>query len=67
MTTLGNDATHIDDPAEKDQACSVDATCAEGGSTHCRMYERYPEALDDAGDGCCVAGCFLDVDGVNVK
>jgi hypothetical protein len=24
------------------------------------MYDRYPEALDDAGDGCCVKGCYLD-------
>lgn len=52
---------------DEDRPCSVDATCAEGGVTHCRMYERYPDALDDADDGCCVPGCVLDVDGVNVK
>lgn len=48
-------------------SCARDATCAEGGITHCHQYEIYPEALDDAGDGCCVPGCFLDTDGVNVK
>lgn len=52
---------------EEDQPCAENATCAEGGVTHCRMYEHYPEALDDVGDGCCVTGCFLDVDKVNVK
>lgn len=62
----GNEIEHVDDP-DADGACSRDATCAEGGTTHCAMYTRYPEALDDAGDGCCVVGCFLDVDGVNVK
>lgn len=57
---------HVDNPDEN-QACSGDATCAEGGITHCHMYTRYPEALDEADDGCCVVGCFLDVDGLNVK
>lgn len=55
----------LDDDERKLGACSGSATCAIGGTTHCRMYERYPEALEDAGDGCCVKGCFLDVDGVN--
>lgn len=40
--------------------CSGDATCASGGDRHCHMYTRYPNALDDAGDGCCVKGCYLD-------
>lgn len=31
------------------------------------MYDRYPEALDDAGDGCCVKGCYLDAKDDNVK
>ena len=57
---------HVDNPDEN-QDCSGDATCAEGGTTHCHMYTRYPEALDEADDGCCVVGCFLDVDGLNVK
>lgn len=61
-----SDVQHVD-PPEEDRPCSEDATCAEGGVTHCRMFERYPEALDDAGDGCCVSGCFLDADKVNVE
>lgn len=56
-----------DDSDEESRPCSENATCAEGGVTHCRMYERYPDALAEADDGCCVPGCFLDVDGVNVK
>lgn len=55
------------DDVQKDNACARDATCAEGGVTHCYQYTRYPEALDEAGDGCCVVGCFLDADDVNVK
>lgn len=61
-----NDVKHVD-PPEEDRPCDEDATCAEGGITHCRMHERYPDALDDADDGCCVVGCFLDADKVNVK
>lgn len=57
----------MDDEADVVSSCARDATCAEGGITHCHQYEIYPEALDDAGDGCCVPGCFLDTDGVNVK
>lgn len=51
---------------DEDRPCAEVATCAEGGSTHCRMYQRYPEALEEGDDGCCVPGCFLDVDEVNV-
>lgn len=61
-----SDTQRVDLP-EENHHCSENATCAEGGVTHCHMYERYPEALGDADDGCCVAGCFLDVDKVNVK
>ena len=63
---MSNDVEHADAPGE-DRPCAEDATCAEGGITHCRMYERYPEALDEADDGCCVVGCFLDVDEVNAR
>lgn len=45
---------------EEDLPCAVNATCATGGDQHCRMYQRYPEALEDADDGCCALGCFLD-------
>lgn len=51
----------------EERSCASNATCAEGGVTHCHQYEKYPNALDDAGDGCCVVGCFLDVDKVNVE
>lgn len=59
MVDAWDSVEHVDDPDE-DGPCSRDATCASGGTTHCHQYELYPEALDDAGDGCCVAGCFLD-------
>lgn len=63
---MTSDCEHVDDK-DDDKPCSGKATCAEGGTTHCATYERYPEALDDADDGCCVPGCYLDVDGLNVK
>lgn len=56
--------TERDDVAN---VCSGDATCAEGGDTHCAMYQKYAEVLDEADDGCCVVGCYLDVDKMNVK
>ena len=52
--------------SDEDGHCDENATCAEGGTTHCHMYELYPEALEEGDDGCCVVGCFLDADGVNV-
>lgn len=51
----------LDDEEKRLGACSGDATCATGGTTHCRMYTKYPWLADpDVGDGCCVRGCFLD-------
>lgn len=56
------------DDDEESRPCSDGATCASGGDVHCRMYTRYPWLSDpDIGDGCCVVGCPLDVDKVNVE
>ena len=52
---------------DEDRPCAEVATCATGGDVHCRMYTRYPEALAEGDDGCCVVGCSLDIDKVNVR
>jgi len=52
---------------EEDRPCDEEATCHKGGTIHCRMWTRYPEVFEEGDDGCCVVGCPLDVDEVNVR
>lgn len=40
-------------------ACTRDATCNNGGTVHCAMYEEYGAVLEDVGDSCCTEGCYL--------